>query len=210
MVPFDDVIMDHHQHLYLCYTMVHVLQGYLVFFHWHRGNGTIVPMLVSSRELYIYRWNRPNHLKHNNVWIYLACIIHKTHHFISNGYSERHAPINMMISKTAVEDNSSKQWTQKAPCYWYRCIMLYLIKHAYRFVSHYMIYHGPHVVFACLYVTASHYHHYAEVFDSIQHVEILSGTFCSTHIQGLVHERRNSIANALELRLSCTHPSKMI
>ena len=27
------------------------------------------------------------------------------------------------------------------------------------------------------------------------------------HIDGLVQERRNSIANALELRLSCTHPS---
>ena len=26
------------------------------------------------------------------------------------------------------------------------------------------------------------------------------------HIHGLVQERRNSIANALELRLSCTHP----
>ena len=27
------------------------------------------------------------------------------------------------------------------------------------------------------------------------------------HSDGLVHERRNSIANALELRLSCTNPS---
>ena len=27
------------------------------------------------------------------------------------------------------------------------------------------------------------------------------------HIDGLVQERRNSIANALELRLSCTNPS---
>ena len=27
------------------------------------------------------------------------------------------------------------------------------------------------------------------------------------HIDGLVEERRNSIANALELRLSCTNPS---
>ena len=27
------------------------------------------------------------------------------------------------------------------------------------------------------------------------------------HIDGLVHERRNSIANALELRLYCTNPS---
>ena len=27
------------------------------------------------------------------------------------------------------------------------------------------------------------------------------------HIDGLVQERRNSIANALELRLSCTDPS---
>ena len=29
----------------------------------------------------------------------------------------------------------------------------------------------------------------------------------SHHIDGLVQERRNSIANALELRLSCTNPS---
>ena len=28
------------------------------------------------------------------------------------------------------------------------------------------------------------------------------------HIDGLVQERRNSIANALELRLPCTNPSK--
>ena len=27
------------------------------------------------------------------------------------------------------------------------------------------------------------------------------------HRDGLMHERRNSIANALELRLSCTKPS---
>ena len=27
------------------------------------------------------------------------------------------------------------------------------------------------------------------------------------HFDGLVQERRNSIANALELRLSCTNPS---
>ena len=31
--------------------------------------------------------------------------------------------------------------------------------------------------------------------------------FDHTHIDGLVQERRNSIANALELRLSCTNPS---
>ena len=32
--------------------------------------------------------------------------------------------------------------------------------------------------------------------------------FCTMlqHIDGLVQERRNSIANAMELRLSCTHP----
>ena len=30
---------------------------------------------------------------------------------------------------------------------------------------------------------------------------------CPGHIDGLVQERRNSIANALELRLSCTNPS---
>ena len=29
----------------------------------------------------------------------------------------------------------------------------------------------------------------------------------SDHVDGLVQERRNSIANALELRLSCTNPS---
>ena len=28
------------------------------------------------------------------------------------------------------------------------------------------------------------------------------------HIDGLMQERRNSIANALELRLPCTYPSK--
>ena len=33
-----------------------------------------------------------------------------------------------------------------------------------------------------------------------------SGT-CRSHIDGLVQERRNSTANALELRLSCTNPS---
>ena len=27
------------------------------------------------------------------------------------------------------------------------------------------------------------------------------------HLDGLIQERRNSIANALELRLSCTNPS---
>ena len=31
--------------------------------------------------------------------------------------------------------------------------------------------------------------------------------WCTLHINGLVKERRNSIANALELRLSCTNPS---
>ena len=31
--------------------------------------------------------------------------------------------------------------------------------------------------------------------------------FNEHHIDGLVQERRNSIANALELRLSCTNPS---
>ena len=31
--------------------------------------------------------------------------------------------------------------------------------------------------------------------------------FCCGYINGLVQERRNSIANALELRLSCTNPS---
>ena len=33
---------------------------------------------------------------------------------------------------------------------------------------------------------------------------------CLVQIDGLVQERRNSIANALELRLSCTNPSKMM
>ena len=32
--------------------------------------------------------------------------------------------------------------------------------------------------------------------------------FHQSQIDGLVQERRNSIANALELRLSCTNPSK--
>ena len=31
---------------------------------------------------------------------------------------------------------------------------------------------------------------------------------CRRQIDGLVQERRNSIANALELRLSCINPSK--
>ena len=31
--------------------------------------------------------------------------------------------------------------------------------------------------------------------------------FVQPHINGLVQERRNSIANALELRTSCTNPS---
>ena len=30
---------------------------------------------------------------------------------------------------------------------------------------------------------------------------------CHDHLDGLVQERRNSIANALELRLFCTKPS---
>ena len=32
--------------------------------------------------------------------------------------------------------------------------------------------------------------------------------FYEVHVDGLVQERRNSISNALELRLSCTNPSK--
>ena len=32
--------------------------------------------------------------------------------------------------------------------------------------------------------------------------------FIWEHTDGLIQERRNSIANALELRLSCTNPSK--
>ena len=31
--------------------------------------------------------------------------------------------------------------------------------------------------------------------------------FYSGHLDGLVQERRNCIANAMELRLSCTNPS---
>ena len=34
------------------------------------------------------------------------------------------------------------------------------------------------------------------------------GEISNPQIDGLVQERRNSIANALELRLSCTKPSK--
>ena len=30
---------------------------------------------------------------------------------------------------------------------------------------------------------------------------------CNVHVDGLVQERHNSIANALELHLSCTNPS---
>ena len=33
------------------------------------------------------------------------------------------------------------------------------------------------------------------------------GKITHSYIDGLVQERRNSIANALELRLSCTNPS---
>ena len=35
----------------------------------------------------------------------------------------------------------------------------------------------------------------------------LAKTFSCSHVNGLVQERRNSIANALELPLSCTNPS---
>ena len=37
--------------------------------------------------------------------------------------------------------------------------------------------------------------------------EAMTIQFCDAYIDGLVQERRNSIANALELRLSCTNPS---
>ena len=36
---------------------------------------------------------------------------------------------------------------------------------------------------------------------------LITGTGYRAHIDRLVQERRNSIANALELRLSCTNPS---
>ena len=40
------------------------------------------------------------------------------------------------------------------------------------------------------------------------YVGILYDVFWEQKIDGLVQERRNSIANALRLRLSCTTPSK--
>ena len=47
------------------------------------------------------------------------------------------------------------------------------------------------------------------ILRSIKYIHIFNN--CSElryHIDGLVQERRNSIANALELRLYCTNPSK--
>ena len=42
----------------------------------------------------------------------------------------------------------------------------------------------------------------------------MGGLFCEAYlwvyVDGLVQERRNSIANALELRLSCTNPSMYV
>ena len=42
--------------------------------------------------------------------------------------------------------------------------------------------------------------------DNWHHLKV-RGRISELHIDGLVQERRNSIANALELRLSCTNPS---
>ena len=43
-------------------------------------------------------------------------------------------------------------------------------------------------------------------------IKMISCPYCNSHhkdkIDGFVKERRNSIANALELRLSCTNPSR--
>ena len=44
-------------------------------------------------------------------------------------------------------------------------------------------------------------------FSSHASLSNLFGTNHAWYIDGLVHERRNSIANAMELRLSCTNPS---
>ena len=38
-------------------------------------------------------------------------------------------------------------------------------------------------------------------------IVVLEQEHIRSYIDGLVQERRNSIANALELRLSCTNPS---
>ena len=47
--------------------------------------------------------------------------------------------------------------------------------------------------------------------NNIFHISIVwhnvKGQYCMNHIVGLVQERHNSIANAMELRLSCTNPS---
>ena len=48
--------------------------------------------------------------------------------------------------------------------------------------------------------------HYLFLFSTVHHWQV-SAQECQPHFDGLVRERRNSIANALELRLSCTNPS---
>ena len=46
------------------------------------------------------------------------------------------------------------------------------------------------------------------IFSPVKHEKFSQYLFC--YSDGLVQERRNSIANALELRLSCTNPFDMI
>ena len=43
--------------------------------------------------------------------------------------------------------------------------------------------------------------------DLISHDSYVTSLYCTHYIDGLVQERRNSIALAMELRLSCTNPS---
>ena len=40
------------------------------------------------------------------------------------------------------------------------------------------LHHGPKIVFVCLHITLSHWHHYAELSGSIVHTKYLSGVFC--------------------------------
>ena len=48
---------------------------------------------------------------------------------------------------------------------------------------------------------------FAECTRTMTCVENLKYIYIYIYLDGLVQERRNSIANALELRLSCTNPS---
>ena len=59
----------------------------------------------------------------------------------------------------------------------------------------------------CRWYARSVTHQYVTVVHSARHPIIQFNRKAVGHFDGLVQERRNSIANALELRLSCTNPS---